>query len=43
MTEHNDMFHLEGLHGKFQRGRDRSLRAVRRIGRHQVADIAHDE
>ena len=43
VPEHDDVFHLERLHGEFERGRHGALRAVRRVGRDQVADVAHDE
>ena len=43
MAEDDDVLHLERLHGKFQRGRNSALRAVRSIGGHQIADIADNE
>src|SRR5690348_536371 len=43
MTEYDNMFHLERLYRELQCGGDRSLGAVRRIGRNQVADVAHDK
>ena len=43
MAEHDDVLHLERLHAEFERRRHAVLRAVRRIGRHEVGDVAHHE
>ncbi len=43
MAKHDDVRDLEHLHGEFE-GREYAVAgAVRRIGRHQIGDVAHHE
>jgi hypothetical protein len=43
MAEHDNVRDLEHLHGEFKRREYAVAGAVRRIGRHQVGDVAHHE
>ena len=43
MPEHENVLHLEDLHGEFERGARALVFAIGFIGRHEVRHIAHDE
>ena len=43
MAKHDDVFDLEHPRREFQCGRNAVIGAVRRIGRNEIGDIAHDE
>ncbi len=43
MAEHDDVLHLERGDAEFERGRNAVRVPIRRIGRHDVGDVAHHE
>ena len=43
MSHDDDVSDLQALNGKLQRGRHAMREAGRRVRRHQIGDIAHDE
>ena len=43
VAEHHDVLHLQRRDAELERRRDAMRLPVRRVGRHEVRDIAHDE